>query len=108
MSTNIPQRRLGRDGPLVPTIGLGLMGMHAFYGPAQPDEQCFKVMDRAIDLGNTFWDTSDFYNDNEGMIGRYFKSRPGAREKVFLATKFGGYVRLVHPYSNSHILIRLG
>lgn len=32
---------------------------------------------------------SDFYGGNEALLGRYFKARPGARDKVFLATKFG-------------------
>ena len=33
---------------------------------------------------------SNVYGDSEAMLGRYFSARPGVREKVFLATKFGG------------------
>jgi aryl-alcohol dehydrogenase-like predicted oxidoreductase len=79
----------------IPRIGLGLMGMHFLYGPATPDSECFALLDRALELGETFWDTSDVYGGSEEMLGRYFKARPGAREKVFLATKFG--VRIYPP-----------
>jgi aryl-alcohol dehydrogenase-like predicted oxidoreductase len=86
---SIPSRRLGKNGPAVPVIGFGLMGMSAFYGKPMTDEDAFSLLDRAIELGSTFWDTSDAYGGNEELLGRYFRARPGAREKVFLATKFG-------------------
>ncbi len=54
-------RTLGKDGPLVSTIGLGLMGLSIFYGNApNTDDERFKVLDRALELGSTFWNTSDF------------------------------------------------
>ena len=70
------------------------------------DEAAFALLDYAIELGATHWDSrfvssctsiakvdsivhSDFYGGNEALLGRYFKARPGAREKVFLSTKFG-------------------
>ena len=59
MSTSpAPLRKLGKNGPSVPTLGFGLMGMSGLYGPAPSDEERFKVLDRAVEIGATFWDTA--------------------------------------------------
>lgn len=51
---------LGKNGPLVPSLGFGLMGLtHNVYGSTSSDEERFKVLDRAFELGETFWDTSE-------------------------------------------------
>ena len=34
------------------------MGLSAFYGKPEPDEERFKVLDRAYELGERFWDTA--------------------------------------------------
>lgn len=88
-ATNLPTRALGRNGPLVSAIGFGAMGLSAAYGFGGSDEDRFKVLDRAYELGNTFWDTADVYGDNEELIGKWFK-RTGKRDDIFLATKCGG------------------
>ncbi|KAI5837485.1 NADP-dependent oxidoreductase domain-containing protein [Morchella snyderi] len=85
--TILPTRPLGRNGPQVNALGLGLMGLSAFYGKVDSDEERFKVLDRAHELGERFWDTSDFYGDNEELIGKWFK-KTGKRKDIFLATKF--------------------
>ena len=124
-STSFPTAKLGRNGPSIPRLGFGLMGLSSFYGATESDELRFKVLDRAIELGETFWDSqcclsslsldsssatlltipavplfyprnhrtdpsvaSDMYGDNEDLLGAYFTSRPEARDKVFLASKF--------------------
>ncbi|KZV84914.1 aldo-keto reductase [Exidia glandulosa HHB12029] len=92
MTSLLPTRQLGMNGPQVTELGFGLMGLHAFYGPPTPDPECFALLDRALELGCTFWDTSNIYGGNEDMLNRYFKARPGARSKVFLATKFAIWV----------------
>lgn len=53
-------RTLGKNGPLVPSMGFGCMGLSAYYtaNPA-PDAERFQVLDRALELGETFWVTSD-------------------------------------------------
>ncbi|KAI1497593.1 aldo-keto reductase [Biscogniauxia marginata] len=89
MATNYPKRKLGDD--LVSAIGLGCMGMstgYASFGGFNDDES-FKVLTKAADMGITFWDTSDFYGPftNELLIGRWFKET-GRRDEIFLATKF--------------------
>lgn len=57
MSTPTLTRQIGLQGPVVPGIGLGLMGLSTFYGNIDSDEERFKVLDRAIEIGQTFWDS---------------------------------------------------
>jgi len=81
------KRTLGPDGPEVSAIGLGCMGMSAFYGASDEDE-ALRTIRRALDLGCNFLDTSDMYgpHTNERLVGRAIAGR---RDEVFLATKFG-------------------
>lgn len=81
-------RRLGPDGPEVSALGLGCMGMSAFYGGRSDDSESIKVIHRALDLGVSLLDTADMYgpHTNEMLVG---KAIAGRREQVFLATKFG-------------------
>ncbi len=81
------KRTLGPGGPQVSEIGLGCMGMSAFYGAAD-EQQAQQTIRRALDLDCTFLDTSDMYgpHTNERLVGRAIKGR---RDQVFLATKFG-------------------
>src|SRR5271167_2872322 len=80
-------RTLGPDGPEVAAIGLGCMGMSAFYGATDEDESV-RTIHRALELGCNFLDTSDMYGPytNERLVGRAIANR---RDEVFLATKFG-------------------
>ncbi|KAF2772864.1 Aldo/keto reductase [Teratosphaeria nubilosa] len=64
----------------------------AFYGKPKPDEERFKILDRAYEVGDTFWDTADMYQDSEDLLGKWFKANPGKREHIFLATKFANKV----------------
>ena len=80
-------RTLGAAGPTVSALGLGCMGMSAFYGPGD-DEESTATITRALELGCTFLDTSDAYgpHTNERLVGAAIAGR---RDEVFLATKFG-------------------
>ncbi|MBX3663230.1 MAG: aldo/keto reductase [Burkholderiales bacterium] len=81
------KRRLGRDGPEVPALGLGCMGMSISYG--EPDDpESIATMHRAFELGCNLLVTSDAYGSgvNESLIAQAIKGR---REEVLIATKFG-------------------
>jgi aryl-alcohol dehydrogenase-like predicted oxidoreductase len=80
-------RALGTQGLRVSALGLGCMGMSAFYGD-RDDEESIRTIHRALDLGVTFLDTSDMYgpHTNEELVGRAIAGR---RDEVQLATKFG-------------------
>lgn len=80
-------RKLGPSGPEVSAIGLGCMGMSAFYGGAD-EAQSTAVIHRALDLGVTLFDTAEMYgpHTNEVLLGKALKDR---RDRAFIATKFG-------------------
>lgn len=81
-------RTLGRDGPVVSALGLGCMGMSAFYGGRGDDAAAIAVIQRALERGVTLLDTADMYgpHTNERLVGRAIAGRRG---QVVLATKFG-------------------
>lgn len=73
----------------VSRLGLGAMGMSAFYtGAGGDDEEATRTIHRAIDLGITFIDTAEMYGPftNEELVGRAVAER---RDEVQIATKFG-------------------
>jgi aryl-alcohol dehydrogenase-like predicted oxidoreductase len=79
-------RQLGRNGPVVSAIGLGCMGMSAFYG-GRDEPEAVATLERAVELGVTLFDTADMYGQgsNEELVGRALKP---FRDRVLIATKF--------------------
>jgi len=84
-----PTRKIGDVD--VSAIGFGAMGISAFYGPVEPDEERFKVilpyctpskkeidtvipqvLDAALQYGCNFWDTANIYSDSEELIGKWY------------------------------------
>ncbi|MBL7255664.1 aldo/keto reductase [Paractinoplanes lichenicola] len=73
----------------VPRIGLGVMGMSAYYtGAGRDDAESIRTIHRARDLGVTHLDTAEVYGPyvNEELVGRAIRGR---RDDYVIATKFG-------------------
>jgi len=73
----------------VGAIGLGTMGMSAFYtGAGTDDDESVRTIYRAIDQGVTLFDTAEAYGPytNEELLARALGDR---RDDVVIATKFG-------------------
>ncbi|GAA2244892.1 aldo/keto reductase [Promicromonospora sukumoe] len=82
--TRLDQVLLG-DGLRVAPLGLGAMGMSAYYG-ASDEAESIATLRHAVDVGVNFIDTAEAYGpfENEKLIGRALGAR---RDKVVLATK---------------------
>lgn len=85
------QRILGKDLK-VSAIGLGCMGMSHAYGTPSTEKEATELIEKAIDLGCTFFDTAEIYgtadnpHHNEELVGKILKKH---RNNVVIATKFG-------------------
>jgi aryl-alcohol dehydrogenase-like predicted oxidoreductase len=81
---------LGKSSALeVSRLGLGCMGMSAFYtGAGQDEAGSIATIHRALELGVTFFDTAEMYGpyENEKLLAKAFKGR---RDEAVIATKFG-------------------
>lgn len=106
-------RTLGKTGLNVSAIGFGgqpiggniWMGEWRGYSRADDDES-LRTLERALDIGVTFLDTSDMYGAgrSEYVIGRAIKGR---RDQVIVATKgatIHDYGRMYHDVSYHHII----
>lgn len=88
----IKKVKLGNEGLIVPSIGLGCMGMTGFekgnmYGKAD-EQEAIATIHRSLELGGNFLDTADLYGPfvNEQLIA---KAIQGKRDQYLIATKFG-------------------
>jgi aryl-alcohol dehydrogenase-like predicted oxidoreductase len=82
---------LGRGGPVVSRVGLGLMSMSGIYGQAD-DQESIATIRAAIDAGITLLDTGDFYGmgHNELLLRDALRGSGIPRDSVFIQVKFGG------------------
>jgi aryl-alcohol dehydrogenase-like predicted oxidoreductase len=82
------KRVLGKSGLEVSEIGLGCMGLSHGYGPAADRQDAIKIIQRAVELGVTFFDTAEVYGegDNEKLIG---EALAPYLDQVIIATKCG-------------------
>lgn len=86
--TNMKTRTLGNSGLTVSELGLGCMGLTFGYGPAVDRSAGISLIQKAYELGITFFDTAEAYSQgaNEALLGEALKPY---RDKVVIATKFG-------------------
>ncbi len=68
----VPKVKLGPEGFEVSSLGLGCMGMSAYYGTPKPDEEMIELIRYAVNAGVTFLDTADIYgpHTNEVLVGK--------------------------------------
>lgn len=80
-------RQLGRTNLEISVVGLGTMVHAGHFGPME-DADSLRAIDRALELGVNFIDTSDAYGAgySETLLGKALKGR---RDKVVIATKGG-------------------
>jgi aryl-alcohol dehydrogenase-like predicted oxidoreductase len=66
------------------------------FGPYTSDEESFRIMNRALELGINFFDTANVYGWDKGagyteqLIGKWLSEDPSRRDKIVLATKVYG------------------
>jgi aryl-alcohol dehydrogenase-like predicted oxidoreductase len=82
------KRKAGNTGLEVSALGLGCMGMSFSYGKVHDETEMISLMQKAVDMGVTFFDTAEVYGPftNEALVG---KALSPIRDKVVIATKFG-------------------
>ena len=94
----LPLITLGRSELRVPPICLGTMT----FGEQVDEPTAHAILDRALECGVNFIDTAEMYavpvrretaGASERIVGRWFATRPGVRDKVVLATKVAGPAR---------------
>jgi aryl-alcohol dehydrogenase-like predicted oxidoreductase len=84
--------KLGRSNLVVSKVCLGTM----HFGTRTPEDEAFKIMDKALEMGINFFDTANVYGRavhpglTEEVIGRWFQQGNGRRDQVALATKIYG------------------
>jgi len=94
---------LGKTGLWVSRLCLGTMN----FGVDTDEQEAFKIMDAALDVGLNFFDTANIYGwgDNAGttekIIGKWFAQGGNRREKVILATKVHEDIRDANDMYNS-------
>jgi aryl-alcohol dehydrogenase-like predicted oxidoreductase len=91
------------------TVNLALGAM--WFGTRTAEEQAFALLDRYVDAGGVWIDTSDSYafwvhpsgfgGQSETVLGRWLARRPGVRDRVRLSTKVGAEPREPGPWPAS-------
>ena len=94
----MPYRFIGNSGLRASNVGLGTwkFGYPDTGDGSRVDEKtALEILDSAVEIGVTFWDTANRYNNGTGnsekIIGKWFKSNPDQRRNIVLSTKvYGG------------------
>lgn len=83
-------RPFASTGRSISEVGLGCWQLGANWGDVS-DAEALAILRAAYDSGVTFFDTADVYGDgrSERLIGQFLRETPGAKQRVFVATKLG-------------------
>lgn len=88
--SDLESRRLGIRGPMVSVVGLGCNNFGREGTRTQTQAGTTAVIDTAIELGVSLFDTADIYGgtvgQSESLMGQALR---GKRDRIVLATKFG-------------------
>ena len=86
------KRKIGKKELEVSAVGLGCMGLSQSYPPFPDKRDAVIFLHQAVDMGQTFFDTSELYGmyQNEELLGEAFRD---CRHDIVLATKFGWDIR---------------
>ena len=93
--TTLNRVALGRSALLASPIGLGTMT----FGEQTAEPEAHRILDRALERGINLLDAAEMYpvpprsdtcGETERILGRWLAARPGARDRVLLATKVAG------------------
>lgn len=99
-------RTLGEDLK-VSAVGLGCMGMSHAYGAPMERKEAVRLIQEAVDMGYTFFDTAEVYgtsknpHENEELVSEALSS---CRDKVVIATKFGIHFDMSSPEVNKPLV----
>jgi aryl-alcohol dehydrogenase-like predicted oxidoreductase len=83
--------KLGKSNLDVSRVCIGTM----HFGPRTSEQEAFRIMDKALEMGINFFDTANVYGGadkgrSETIIGNWFQQNPANRDRVVLATKVYG------------------
>ncbi|NSW53278.1 MAG: aldo/keto reductase [Anaerolineae bacterium] len=86
--------KLGKSNLTVSRVCIGTM----HFGPRTSEQEAFRIMDKALDMGINFFDTANVYGGeekgrSETIIGNWFQQNPANRDRVVLATKVYGNMK---------------
>ncbi len=100
----MPYRIFGNTGLRVSSVGLGTWKFgypETGDGSRVKEKMAFKIFDKAIEEGVTFWDTANRYNESSGnserLIGKWLAANPDQRRNIELATKIYGQMDGLTP-----------
>jgi aryl-alcohol dehydrogenase-like predicted oxidoreductase len=80
----LPTKILGSTGRRVTRAGLGGEGVLRTFGK---DREARLVIEEALELGLTYFDTARAYSGSEGYLGQVWSKRPDLRERIFHTSK---------------------
>lgn len=83
------RRTLGHSGLAVSALGLGGAGLGGHHYGAVSEREAVETVQRALELGIDYVDTSPAYGDSERRIGLALSELSGLRERVVISSKTG-------------------